>query len=117
VGKQLGCSKQNISQMLKRSGVDIEQVEAYRRDKNLIFNAKQKILVDALTPKVVSKMSGRDLLVGTGILQDKLRDLERPARGGIPGGLWIDIVARVHAGDQKTITVDATPAADEGVVE
>lgn len=74
-GKQLGVSKQACGQLLRRSGVDVEAVEAYKRDKDIIFNAKQKVLVDALTPKVVSKMSGRDLLIGTGILQDKLRDL------------------------------------------
>ncbi len=104
IGKLTGTSKQNISQLLQRSGVNVEVVETYRKDKNLIFNAKQKILVDALTPKIVSKMSGRDLLVGAGILQDKIRDLENPARGGIGAGLWINIVAASHQPPEKDVT-------------
>jgi len=108
IGKLTGTSKQNISQLLQRSGVNVEAVETYRKDKNLIFNAKQKILVDALTPKVVGKMSGRDLLVGAGILQDKIRDLENPARGGIGVGLWINVIQAAHQRSEK----DVTPAVE-----
>jgi len=98
--------------MLRRGGCDIEQVEAYRRDKVIIFNAKQKVLVDALTPKVVSKMDGKSLLVGVGILQDKIRDLENPTHGSINASLWVNIVhqAQQRAEGKTAITVDATPA-------
>ena len=103
-GKQLGISKQAVGAMLKRSGVDVEAVERYKLDKPLIFNAKQKILIDALTPKVVAKMDGKSLLIGAGILQDKLDSMERGALAGLNANMWVAIVAQSHKPEVKDVT-------------
>lgn len=68
-----GISKQAVSQALRRSGLDPEEIGRFKKDKSLILHGKQKILLDALTPEVVKGMSGRDKIVSFGIVYDKTR--------------------------------------------
>ncbi len=83
IGKVVGVSKQAVSQMLKRSGIDIEAVETFKKGKPLILHAKQKMLLDQITPAEVKKMSGRDLAVSFGILFDKTQLLEGRATANV----------------------------------
>lgn len=108
-GKQLGVSKQAVGQLLRRSGVDVEAVEQYKRDKPLLLNAVQKRVLDSIDSKVIAKMSGRDRFIALGITQDKIADLENPAHGGISANLWVNIVAQAHKLPEK----DVTPPAEE----
>jgi predicted DNA-binding protein YlxM (UPF0122 family) len=71
-----GTTKQAISQRIKRSGVDLEGVETFKKDKALLLHAKQRLLLDSLDKKKADKMTGRDLMVSFGIAFDKTQILE-----------------------------------------
>jgi hypothetical protein len=73
IGKMAGISKQAVSQALKRSGLDPEEIKTFKRDKSLIFHGKQKILLNHITPERVKAMSVRDATVSLGIIYDKTR--------------------------------------------
>ena len=103
----MGCSKQNVSQLLQRSGVDVEAVEQFKKDKSFILHSKQKMVLDSIDKRVIDKMSGRDRFIATGILADKIRDLESPREGGIGANLWISIVAQSHQRLEKDVEVSA----------
>lgn len=71
-GNQLGVSKQAISQFCQREEYNHEGLNAYRDNKTDILENKQRIMVEALTPKRIQKMSDSSTLVGIGILDDKI---------------------------------------------
>lgn len=73
IGKVAGISKQAVSQALRRHGIDAGEIESFRKARPAVLAAKQKILLDGITTETVKKMSGRDKLVGFGILYDKER--------------------------------------------
>jgi hypothetical protein len=66
-------SRQAIAQTIKRHGIDAGEIESFRKTRPALLAAKQKILLDGITTETVKKMSGRDKLVGFGILYDKER--------------------------------------------
>lgn len=113
IAKQRGCSKQAISQMLTRSGVDVEVVEQFKKDKPFILHAKQKMVLDSITLPVINKMSGRDRFIATGILADKIRDLEGGVLGGITANLWVNLVSQSHKLAEKDITPPVDAVAEE----
>lgn len=113
-GRLLGVSRQAVSKMLAKSGIDPGEVEVYRQEKNLIFHAKQKKMVDKLDDKKLDRMSGAQLLVGIGILQDKLAALENPISGILGSGIrWVDLVTLSH----RSLEKDVTPREVEDVPE
>lgn len=73
IGKVAGITKQAVSQALKRHGIDAGEIEDFRQARPAILAAKQRLLLDGITTESVKKMSGRDKLVGFGILFDKER--------------------------------------------
>lgn len=73
IGKMAGISKQAVSQRLKASGLDPEEIGQFKKDKSLILHGKQKMLLDSLTPEEIKKMGGRDKVVSFGIIYDKTR--------------------------------------------
>lgn len=73
IGRLTGRSKQAVSQLCKRHGLDAEEVQRFRKDRGLILSTKQKLLLDGLTPEAVRQMSPRDRTVSFGILYDKER--------------------------------------------
>jgi transcriptional regulator with XRE-family HTH domain len=73
IGRLAGVSKQAISQLIKRNGLDPEDVAVFKRDKSLLLHSKQKLLLDSLTQEEIKKMSGRDKVVSFGIVYDKTR--------------------------------------------
>lgn len=106
-GKLMGVSRQAVSQMLKRAGVDPAEIEQFKRDKGLLLHAKQKMVLDSITQPVIDKMSGRDRFIALGITQDKIRDLESP-KGGVSGETWLAVLKRVHQRPESE-PVDVTP--------
>ena len=73
IGRLAGVSKQAISQLIKRNGLDPEDVAVFKKDKSLILHSKQKLLLESLTQEEIKKMSGRDKTVSFGIIYDKTR--------------------------------------------
>lgn len=73
IGKMAGISKQGVSQRLKASGLDPAEIGQFKRDKSLILHAKQKILLEHITPERVKTMTVRDATVSLGIIYDKTR--------------------------------------------
>ena len=113
IGKIVGVSKQAVSKYLKRQGVDIEEIEHFRKNKAVILHGKQKMILDQIDNAQIKKMSPRDKVISFGILYDKAK-VEEGKGFGAGQGLWVNIVAASHATDpvKTAITVDATPATD-----
>ena len=114
IGKIVGVSKQAVSQYLKRQGVDIEEIDHFRKNKAVILHGKQKMILDQIDNAQIKKMSPSDKVISFGILYDKAK-IEEGKGFGAGQGLWINIVQASHASDtvKTAITVDATPATDE----
>jgi len=112
IGKIVGVSKQAVSQYLKRQGVDIEEIEHFRKNKAVILHGKQKMILDQIDNAQIKKMSPRDKVISFGILYDKAK-IEEGKGFGAGQGLWINIVQQSHARTEKeAIVVNDTPATD-----
>jgi hypothetical protein len=73
IARMRGVSRQAIAQTIKRHGIDAGEIESFRKARPAVLAAKQRLLLDGITTETVKKMSGRDKLVGFGILYDKER--------------------------------------------
>jgi hypothetical protein len=73
IGKLMGCAKQSVFELLNRHGVDLGEVESFRKNRGSILAAKQKMLLDRLTDDDIKKMAARDRVLAFGILFDKER--------------------------------------------
>jgi hypothetical protein len=73
IGKLLGCSHQNITQLVKRYGREFEGLADFKESKGDYLLAKQRQLLDGITPKKIDKMSGKDLAISFGVIFDKHR--------------------------------------------
>ena len=95
-GKQLGVSRQAVSAMLKRSGVDLADVEVFKEAEPDILASKRKLLLDSITEKdIAATKSVRDRMVSYGIAVDKSRLLSGESTSNI--GIiakWTDVVHR-----------------------
>ena len=86
IGKIVGVSKQAVSQYLKRQGVDIEEIEHFRKNKAVILHGKQKMILDQIDNAQIKKMSPRDKVISFGILYDKAK-IEEGKGFGVDAGL------------------------------
>jgi predicted DNA-binding protein YlxM (UPF0122 family) len=68
-----GVSKQAISQLIRRNGIDPVDIGQFKKDKSLILHSKQRILLDRINQETVKSMSVRDASVSFGIVFDKTR--------------------------------------------
>jgi len=73
IGRLTGRSKQAVSALCKRHGLDPGEVQRFRKDRGAILAVKQKLLLDGITPESVKQMAPRDRTVSFGILFDKER--------------------------------------------
>jgi hypothetical protein len=73
IARMREVSRQAIAQTIKRHGIDAGEIESFRKARPAVLAAKQRLLLDGITTETVKKMSGRDKLVGFGILYDKER--------------------------------------------
>lgn len=73
IARMRGVSRQAIAQTIKRHGIAPEDVETFKKGKSALLHAKQKILLDHITPERVRTMAVRDATVSFGIIYDKTR--------------------------------------------
>lgn len=76
IGELTGASKQAVHQAIAPLLGDRKEIDAFKENRADIFAGKQKELLLALDADRLQKMSGRDLVIATGVLFDKER-LER----------------------------------------
>jgi transposase len=76
IAVKLGCGKSTVSECLNRYFPEGRGLSVYRNHKADYLQSKQAQLLHALDESKISAMSGRDLVVATGVLYDKER-LER----------------------------------------
>jgi hypothetical protein len=116
VGRRLNVSRQAVTAMMKRSGIDLTGVEEYRQTKNLQFHMKQKAMLDGITPEKIKKSSAAQLAVGVGIFADKLKDLENPISGILNSSVrWIDVVQSANVKMKDSWQQERKGLADKGL--
>lgn len=91
IGKMAGVSKQAVSQALKRSGLDPDEIKTFTKDRSLILRGKQRLVLSAITPEKVKTMSVRDAAVAAGILIDKQRLLDGESTANVVHFTKIDL--------------------------
>jgi transposase len=119
IGKMAGISKQAVSQRLKASGLDPEAIGQFKRDKSLILHAKQKILLEHITPERVKTMTVRDATVSLGIIYDKTRLQDDKSTTNLAASFTQINLSLVQAPSPIDITPsleekDITPPTNEG---
>ena len=73
IAKLLGCTHSNVVQRLAK--VDLEGLELYRDNKDVVLEHKQRELLNNLTPEKIKTMPGKDIIISAGILEDKIRNI------------------------------------------
>ncbi len=73
IGDLVGCSRQNVSQIIKKNFPNLDSLNSYKENKDMVFEAKQQEMMYSLDKEKIEKMSGRDAVVSAGILEDKIR--------------------------------------------
>lgn len=76
IAKQIGVSRFTIWQHCTDQNFDIKNVNAFQENKVTILTHKQQLMVDSLTPDAIKKMSPGTAIVGIGVFQDKIADIE-----------------------------------------
>lgn len=71
IAKLLGCSTVNIYNRLDRYEDYVAGLDSYRKNKSVILDLKQSMLLDNVNPESIKGMSVRDSVVSFGILYDK----------------------------------------------
>jgi hypothetical protein len=94
IGKVAGITKQAVSQALKRSGVDPQEIETFRAGRAGLLALKQKLILAGITPAKVEKMGVKDAAISYGILYDKER---------LETGQSTSNVANIHSIAQRVI--------------
>jgi DNA-binding Xre family transcriptional regulator len=101
-----GISKQAVSQLMRRHGVDAGTLEAFKSGKADILHSKQAILLNSITEADVAKMKNvRDKAVAFGILYDKCRLEEGLSTNNVIS--WSAIVSASQQPPEKVIEVSA----------
>lgn len=111
IGKVCGVSKQAVSQLIKRHGLEVGTIEAFKSGKADILHSKQKLILDSITEAEVAKMKNvRDKAVAFGILYDKTAHLE--GKSGILGSTIsiISIALKAEASQPIDVTPDEVGA-------
>ena len=107
IGKLCGKSKQAVSQLLKRHGLEVGTIEAFKSGKADILHSKQKLILDSITEAEVAKMKNvRDKAVAFGILYDKTAHLE--GKSGLLGSTVSILSIAIKA--EAAQAIDVTPA-------
>lgn len=76
IAKVCGCSRQNVSYLLRQHGKGLEKVETFKKNRADILAVKQAEVLDSITPAKLVKMPPKDAAIAFGVLFDKER-LER----------------------------------------
>jgi transposase len=77
IAKIVGCSQQNVAARLSK--VDLDGLQLFSKHKADVFEAKQRELIQTLTPAKLEAMSASQAFVGIGILEDKVRTIRGQA--------------------------------------
>lgn len=91
--KNMSVTKQGVHEALRPylDGLDVDN--CFGRYKDLAMEAKQSKLMSALDDDKIKSMSGSQMLIGVGILEDKIRDI----RGQSKQTQSIDIIISMAA--------------------
>jgi hypothetical protein len=115
-GKQLGVSRQAVAGMLKRSGVDLADVEVFKEAEPDILAGKRKLLLDSITAKdIAATKSVRDRCVSYGILTDKARLLSGESTANVAINSWCAIVHQSMA--QRKAESQADDVTSSGILD
>lgn len=75
IARQFGVSRQAIRERCIKEEFTIEESTAYQDEKATIFEHKQRLMINSLTPERIKKMADTTTIVGIGVLQDKIKDI------------------------------------------
>lgn len=105
VAKSVNVSKQAVSQMLQRYGIESKFLESFKENRADILAGMQDTVLASLTEVDLNKASLRDRVISFGVLYDK----ERLERGQSTSNVAVILAsAAIEAGKQWAKPVDNT---------
>ena len=121
IGKQVGISKQAVSQLLHRYGLDIKRVESFRKGKALVLHGRQERLIAGITDEDIKKTDVWSRLIAFGVAFDKTQLVENKPTANLAGQFTqMDIsltafkpeVDEIYC-DPAAVSVQVPPGKDE----
>ena len=97
IAEVAGVAKSTAQQYLTKYGINKHDLDMFVDNRIDIVRSKQQMILDALTPAVVSKAPMRDLAVAYGILLDKDRLESGQSTSNVAS--WTAVIQRSQSAD------------------
>jgi predicted DNA-binding protein YlxM (UPF0122 family) len=102
LAERCNVSRQAVSQMLIRYGIDDKCLESFKKSRADIFAGIQETVAASFTPEDIKKASFKDRVVAMGILYDK----ERLERGESTQNISVRLASAVLDAEQDAPPID-----------